>query len=101
MLNYILKPVVHQSFYKKYASKKYLKVCLSLVFPWYLSSCCHRQASTFVREWALERWEEGTRVNLMDELPEIKAMIRAANEREQARLEAEGGVAGEAYEEEA
>jgi hypothetical protein len=25
MLNYILKPVVHQSFYKKYASKKYLK----------------------------------------------------------------------------
>jgi hypothetical protein len=26
MLNYILKPVVHQSFYKKYASKKYLKV---------------------------------------------------------------------------
>lgn len=26
MMNYILKPVRHQSFFKKYASKKFLKV---------------------------------------------------------------------------
>lgn len=26
MLNYVLKPVVHTSFFKKYASKKYMKV---------------------------------------------------------------------------
>lgn len=26
MLNYVLKPLRHQSFYKKYASKKFLKV---------------------------------------------------------------------------
>lgn len=32
MLNYILKPVKHQSFYKKYASKKFLKVCNVSVF---------------------------------------------------------------------
>lgn len=27
MLNYILKPIRHSSFFKKYASKKYMKVC--------------------------------------------------------------------------
>ena len=26
MLNYVLKPVKHESFYKKYAGKRYLKV---------------------------------------------------------------------------
>ena len=26
MLNYILKPIKHESFYKKYAGKRYLKV---------------------------------------------------------------------------
>ena len=26
MLNYILKPIKHESFYKKYAEKRYLKV---------------------------------------------------------------------------
>ena len=26
MLNYVLKPTKHESFYKKYAGKKYLKV---------------------------------------------------------------------------
>ena len=33
MLNYILKPVRHQSFFKKYASNKYLKVCDSFHCP--------------------------------------------------------------------
>lgn len=27
MLNYILEPVQHESLYKKYAHKRYLKVC--------------------------------------------------------------------------
>jgi hypothetical protein len=27
MLNYILKPIKHESFHKKYAGKRYYKVC--------------------------------------------------------------------------
>ncbi|KAG2351956.1 cyclin-like protein [Suillus spraguei] len=50
MLNYILKPVRHESFYKKYAGKRFMKV------------------SVLVREWALERWEEGEQVSLLAEL---------------------------------
>jgi post-segregation antitoxin (ccd killing protein) len=30
------------------------------------------------RNWALERWEEGTRVNLQEELPAVKALAREA-----------------------
>ncbi|RPD57012.1 hypothetical protein L226DRAFT_547172 [Lentinus tigrinus ALCF2SS1-7] len=58
MLNYILKPIPHQSFYKKYASKKFMK------------------ASVFVRDWALERWTEGSQVSLQTELPILKQRIR-------------------------
>jgi G2/mitotic-specific cyclin 1/2 len=29
MLNYILKPVRHESFYKKYAGKRFMKVCFN------------------------------------------------------------------------
>ncbi|KAH9077906.1 cyclin-like protein [Lactarius deliciosus] len=63
MLNYILKPVRHPSFFKKYAAKKFMK------------------ASTYVRAWALERWPENTQVNLAEELPSLKALIRAQRER--------------------
>ncbi|KAI0264671.1 cyclin-like protein [Gloeopeniophorella convolvens] len=63
MLNYVLKPVRHPSFFKKYASKKFMK------------------ASTYVRAWALERWPENTQVNLAEELPSLKALIRAQRER--------------------
>ncbi|KAG1720253.1 cyclin-like protein [Suillus lakei] len=58
MLNYILKPVRHESFYKKYAGKRFMKV------------------SILVREWALERWEEGEQVSLLAELPAIRATNR-------------------------
>jgi G2/mitotic-specific cyclin 1/2 len=33
MLNYILKPIRHESFHKKYAGKKYYKVCSLLLSP--------------------------------------------------------------------
>jgi hypothetical protein len=46
------------------------------------------QASVYVREWALERWEEGARVDLQRELPQLKALIRETNERERAIAEA-------------
>ncbi|KIK15440.1 hypothetical protein PISMIDRAFT_16529, partial [Pisolithus microcarpus 441] len=68
MLNYILKPIRHESFFKKYAGKRYLKV------------------SVWVREWALERWEEGSQVTLAQDLPKLKALNRA----ERARQEAAG-----------
>ncbi|KAG1724192.1 cyclin-like protein [Suillus lakei] len=51
MLNYIPKPVRHESFYKKYAGKRFMK-------------------------WALERWEEGKQVSLLAELPAIRAKNR-------------------------
>ncbi|KAH9835265.1 cyclin-like protein [Rhodofomes roseus] len=74
MLNYVLKPVRHESFFKKYASKKFLK------------------ASVFVRTWAIERWSEGTAVSLVDVLPELKAAIRQAHAAEDAQA-AEDAVA--------
>jgi len=80
MLNYVLRPVRHPTFWKKYASKKYLK------------------ASTFVRAWALERWPEGTQVSLQDDVIVLKAEIRAYRER--ALAGAETGVAEAEYDEE-
>ncbi|KAI0634848.1 cyclin-like protein [Trametes polyzona] len=83
MLNYVLKPVRHQSFYKKYASKKFLK------------------ASIFVRDWALERWEEGSQVDLEVELPALKAIIQEQRAMEEQVLaaQANGGAdsEGEAF----
>ena len=32
MLNYVLKPVRHQSFFRKYAGKRYMKVCASYIY---------------------------------------------------------------------
>ncbi|OSD08765.1 hypothetical protein PYCCODRAFT_1462954 [Trametes coccinea BRFM310] len=75
MLNYILKPVRHQSFYKKYASKKFLK------------------ASIFVRDWALERWEENTQVDLQAELPALKAIILEQRAMEEMALAAQANGA--------
>ena len=34
MLNYVLKPTKHESFYQKYADKKYFKVCLLITSAW-------------------------------------------------------------------
>ncbi|KAG6377902.1 hypothetical protein JVT61DRAFT_14691 [Boletus reticuloceps] len=59
MLNHILKPIRHESFHRKYVGKRFLKV------------------SIWVREWALERWEESTRVSLRNDLPKLKALCRA------------------------
>ncbi|KAI0646562.1 A/B/D/E cyclin [Trametes meyenii] len=77
MLNYILKPVRHQSFYKKYASKKFLK------------------ASVFVRDWALERWEEASQVDLEGELPDLKAIIYRQRAIEEQNLAAQALVGGD------
>ncbi|KAF8067772.1 cyclin-like protein [Lyophyllum atratum] len=73
MLNYILKPIRHESFHKKYAGKRYFK------------------SSIYMRDWALERWgAEGTQVNLQKELPKLKADIRAERQREELQLQQEG-----------
>ena len=31
----------------------------------------------YIRSWALERWPENTQVNLAEEFPSLKAVIRA------------------------
>ncbi|EIN08829.1 A/B/D/E cyclin [Punctularia strigosozonata HHB-11173 SS5] len=62
MLNYILKPVVHESFFKKYASRKYMK------------------ASDFVRKWAVGQWGEGAKVDLYADLPALREMARETRE---------------------
>ncbi|KAJ6571760.1 cyclin-like protein [Mycena capillaripes] len=71
MLNYILKPTRHESFHNKYAGKKFSK------------------ASVYMRQWALERWEENTLVDLAQELTQLKNEIRAERVHEQVRLEQE------------
>jgi len=81
MLNYILKPVRHPSFFKKYASKKFMKVSSCASCGACLLIILSTQASTFVRDWAIQRWEESTQVRLADELPSLKALIRASRER--------------------
>ncbi|RDB30354.1 G2/mitotic-specific cyclin cdc13 [Hypsizygus marmoreus] len=58
MLNYILEPIQHESLYKKYAHKRYLK------------------CSAFMRHWVLERWPESTMVDLAKDLPALKEDIR-------------------------
>ncbi|KAK0446044.1 g2/mitotic-specific cyclin cdc13 [Desarmillaria tabescens] len=58
MLNYILKPIRHEQFYKKFARKQNMK------------------ASVYLRTWALDRWPEGSQVELQAVLPELKAAIR-------------------------
>ncbi|KAF5383293.1 hypothetical protein D9615_005024 [Tricholomella constricta] len=62
MLNYILEPIQHESLYKKYAHKRYLK------------------CSAFMRHWALERWPESTIVDLEGDLPALKEDIRLERE---------------------
>lgn len=74
MLNYILKPIRHESFFKKYAGKRYLKV------------------SVWVREWALERWEEGAQVFLAQDLPKLKALNRTERARQEAAGVLHGGL---------
>ncbi|KAJ7787177.1 cyclin-like protein [Mycena olivaceomarginata] len=71
MLNYILKPTRHESFHLKYSGKKFSK------------------ASVYMRQWALERWEENTLVDLGAELSQLKTEIRAERVHEQVRIEQE------------
>jgi G2/mitotic-specific cyclin 1/2 len=61
LLNYILKYPQHDAIYKKYASRKFCK------------------ASVYMRSWALERWDEGSDVDLgacLDALLEDSALRR-------------------------
>ncbi|KAJ7136033.1 cyclin-like protein [Mycena epipterygia] len=71
MLNYILKPPRHEAFHHKYAGKKFSK------------------ASVYMRQWALERWEEGTLVDIAEELTQLKNEIRAERVHEEVRIEQE------------
>jgi hypothetical protein len=47
---------------------------------------CVIQTSVFVEQWTRERWPEGTKVNLVEDLPALKEAIRVA--REEAEQEA-------------
>ncbi|KAJ7194935.1 A/B/D/E cyclin, partial [Mycena pura] len=58
MLRYVLQPIRHENFYKKYAGKRNLKV------------------SIFMRQWALARWEEGAKIDLAADLSDLKREIR-------------------------
>ncbi|THU94727.1 hypothetical protein K435DRAFT_829264 [Dendrothele bispora CBS 962.96] len=53
-----LQPNVNDSLYKKYAAKRYMK------------------CSLYIRKWALSRFEVGSKVELREVLPVIKAEIR-------------------------
>ncbi|KAJ7085406.1 cyclin-like protein [Mycena belliarum] len=59
MLRFVLAPMRFESFYKKYAGRRNLKV------------------SVYMRQWALARWAEGARPDLAEELRDVKNEIRA------------------------
>ncbi|KAJ7434702.1 cyclin-like protein [Mycena latifolia] len=59
MLHFVLAPIRYESFYKKYAGKRNMKV------------------SVYMRQWALTRWTEGATVDLAAELRDVKNDIRA------------------------
>jgi hypothetical protein len=46
-----------------------------------------------MRQWALDRWTEGTQVNLSEELPRLKVEIRLEREAEELRMQNEGSEA--------
>ncbi|XP_006463948.1 hypothetical protein AGABI2DRAFT_194588 [Agaricus bisporus var. bisporus H97] len=75
MLNYVLKPIRHESFHKKYAGKRYYK------------------SSIYMREWALDRWPEETQVNLAQELPRLKVEIRIEREQMERQVQTDGAEA--------
>ncbi|KAF7315103.1 MFS domain-containing protein [Mycena indigotica] len=54
MLRYLLQPIKHESFYKKYAGKRNLKV------------------SVYMRQWVLARWPESAKVDLALDLAALK-----------------------------
>ncbi|KAJ7278914.1 g2/mitotic-specific cyclin cdc13 [Mycena rebaudengoi] len=74
MLDYVLQSIRHESFYKKYATKKSIKV------------------SVYVRQWALARWRENTHVDLVAELGNVKNEIRAEKKLKALRRARMGGV---------
>lgn len=97
MLNYILKPIRHESFHKKYAGKKFFKVLFLLIFGGaVLVTGVLFQSSLFMREWALRRWPEGTQVHLADELPRLKAEIRLVRKEGQHMQQQQEGTEAEA-----
>ncbi|KAF7344981.1 hypothetical protein MVEN_01660800 [Mycena venus] len=127
MLRYVLQPIRHESFYRKWAGKRNMKVRPGRValasfssrfrdapptpfpppqspsFPSLPSSLTSSppiltrpffsQVSVYMREWALSRWDEGAKVDLAAELPELKREFRelgrARREREEKEAQAE------------
>ena len=75
MLNYVLKPTKHESFHGKYTSKKYLQVCQFLLLHSRLMTLSGSCPFEFAN---LDWWNKGTEVTLTEELPTLKAQIRAA-----------------------
>ncbi|KIY61705.1 A/B/D/E cyclin [Cylindrobasidium torrendii FP15055 ss-10] len=65
ILSYILKPVRHDQFHRKYARKT------------------NHKASEVMRQWALSRWPEGATVDLSEDLRQIKADIRQKRKEEE------------------
>ncbi|KAF8634827.1 hypothetical protein AX17_004078 [Amanita inopinata Kibby_2008] len=62
ILNYCLRPIRHESLYKKYAGKRFMKVSIK------------------TRDWVLEHWPEETHVELTKDLPRLKAEIRISRQ---------------------
>lgn len=54
MLNYLLQPIKHENFHKKYSLRRFYKV------------------AQFVYSWTRERWSEGDTVDLVDRLSQLR-----------------------------
>lgn len=49
------------------------------------------QSSVFMRDWALNRWSENEQVDLVNELPRLKAEIKVQREIEEQALQEQYG----------
>lgn len=49
------------------------------------------QSSVFMRDWALNRWSENEQVDLMEELPRLKAEIKVQREIDEQALQEQYG----------
>ena len=88
MLRYVLRDTGHESFIKKYASKRFMKV-ISLTYCegiCLLTILLHK-ASRVVAEWARELYSDYEEIDLVSQVNDIKAGIRMKKKlREQGLL---------------
>lgn len=76
MIQYMVTtPIPHESLFKKYAHKRYFRVCLASGPSERTDMIWFIQCSSFMIQWSLARWPENGRVDLEKDVAHIKEEI--------------------------